>query len=764
LSRTFERAILARWSFGIQGEIPMKGLLFAAILTIALPTAALAAPQIKQPQCSALETWGARVNGELVNVAPRVQLPKALGDAEVVPLFGVSVLDWTQEDLQAANQVLTKCWNDARAHRDGAAANAFVNGNRALQGWVPRVNGILRKAKADAAPLEQAIAKLPDSPDLDRGLEAVLKLDLARPDFAPFRTLPREIADPVSRLAAQVLPVLANGDREKLFQSLGARHAGMQAAMTSAAAKSIAAAPENADGLIALIAVRRQVSALDDAGARTRLLKSADEKAQKIRGALRQAKPAQWVPPDCVDLYRWSSAPDAGTGVNVGDRGAIQTAFTDQRVIPVFGVSLGTWSDQDFARFKALRTACSAEWEAEAAIPANAGPNAPELVQLGRRGRWIDGADRAVGDARNLLAAYGKGQQALAAAIAKVQALPDDAASLASLRQLMADPSLNALSGADRTAYVNAVNAKAAVIGARVANTALKGLAEIKVSSAADVDKIWVYGVNAIQAIPDARSRETVVNAVTRKLQEAAQQLETQAKASSDAKPATLASVAEANIKLLKLRSVPFGVANTPAFHAYFGALQAGRDALAKSARTKACTEFDASVGAGGDAKQDLWDGREAMPLGEFLCEAAEHGTVNSYSGPGMFSSTSTIKVTPVNSQMFTVSLHKVEVQAGHPMLVGYEVKDAAQAQAKQPAPTGKPGYSLTPNGPITVEGWEMFIPTIIGYGGVEDQTCMKLLRDPAPDKLAPAAKVFYLHCWTYQSVRDHLASQGMAQ
>lgn len=251
---------------------------------------------------------------------------------------------------------------------------------------------------------------------------------------------------------------------------------------------------------------------------------------------------------------------------------------------------------------------------------------------------------------------------------------------------------------------------------------------------------------------------------MTRKLQEAAAQLGAQAKTSSDAKAATLASVAEANIKILKLQSAPFGVANSPAFHAYLLALEAGRDVLAKSARAKACANFDSSIGAGGAAKQGLWDGREAMPLGEFLCEAAEHGTVNSYSGPGIFSSTTTIKVTPTESQMFTILMHKVEVQAGHPMLVGYEIQDAAQAQANGPVPTGKRGYSLIPNGPITVEGWEMFLPNIIGYGGTEDRTCMKLIRDPAPDKLAVAAKLFYLHCWTYPSVLDRLASQGVGR
>jgi hypothetical protein len=184
--------------------------------------------------------------------------------------------------------------------------------------------------------------------------------------------------------------------------------------------------------------------------------------------------------------------------------------------------------------------------------------------------------------------------------------------------------------------------------------------------------------------------------------------------------------------------------------------MQQARDALMASARGPACTEFVASIGAGGDAKQEVWDGRDGMPLGEFLCQIDEHGTINSYAGPGMFSSTSTLKVTPLKSQILTISMHKVEVKQGKSMLVGFEVKDAAQASGQ--APGGPPGiFQITPNGPLTVEGWELFIPNVIGMSGLEAPECIKIIEDAAPDKLAPAAKVFWLHCWTFADVRAHV-------
>jgi len=184
---------------------------------------------------------------------------------------------------------------------------------------------------------------------------------------------------------------------------------------------------------------------------------------------------------------------------------------------------------------------------------------------------------------------------------------------------------------------------------------------------------------------------------------------------------------------------------------------------MVASAHKQACDALASSLGAASDATQDVWEGRDAVTLSEFLCEITEHGTVNSYSGAGMFSSTVTLKATPLKSQMFTVSMHKVEVQQGKQMLVGFEVKDAAQAGNPQ-APVGAPGYSAMPNGPITVDGWEIFLPNIIGMNGAEGQECMKTIDNPNPDQLPPAEKVFWLHCWTYGEVRSHVARAHQPQ
>jgi hypothetical protein len=728
--------------------------LFLAVGIVAAPfCTAVAAPQIKQPDCHALEAWGAKVNNETYNVAPRLTLPKAFDDAEMVPLWGVGVLSWTPEDLQAANQLLTKCYGEAGKRRDGAAAGALANGNRALQGLVPRTNAVLQKAKVDAEPVKKQIDALPNSAELDRALGVLVQANPAAPDGNAYQGLPREVVEPVFHLA-QIVLNLGSSERETIYASFTQRRTQIEAGLSADAEKAIAGAPADAGGIIAIMQARQRALSLSDAALKGKLVQSADQRLKEGRDALRQAKPAVWVPPDCLDLYRWATAPNAGVAVNVGDRGAIQTVFLDERVVPVFGLALGQWSDQDVANFKALRIACQSEAQAQAAVPGNTGPNAPELVQLAGKARWLDNSDRPVADTRTLLAAQHKGQEALSAALEKVKAMPDNSSAVAALGQLAADPSLQALSGADRTALTNAVNAKLQAIGAQAANAATKGLDDIKVASYEDLDKLWAYGAQSVATIPDPRNRQVFIDRFTHSLQEAAAGL---GKGQADAKPASLASVAQVNLKLLQMNTAPLGVKQTPAFQAYVRAVEASRDQMARSARAQACTDLAGSVGAGSDAAQPLWNGREAITLGEFLCEAGEHGTVNSYAGPGMFSKTLTVKVTPLRTQILTISLHNVEVQAGKPMLVGFEIKDAAQAGGQAVA-AGQPGYSPTPNGPITVEGWEIFIPNVVGMSGLEDEACMKMINDPAPDKFAPAGKVFYLNCWKVDSVRGHVA------
>ncbi|HEX3995907.1 MAG TPA: hypothetical protein VHX39_32460, partial [Acetobacteraceae bacterium] len=121
----------------------------AAILAFA-PGVATAAPQIKVPACDTITVWAAKVNTNSYNVAPRITLPKAFQDAEVVPIFGLPVMAWSQDDIQAASQAMVACYQDAGKRHNQASAGALANANRALLGLLPRTNAALQKAGNDS--------------------------------------------------------------------------------------------------------------------------------------------------------------------------------------------------------------------------------------------------------------------------------------------------------------------------------------------------------------------------------------------------------------------------------------------------------------------------------------------------------------------------------------------------------------------------------------------------------------------------------------
>ncbi len=163
---------------------------------------------------------------------------------------------------------------------------------------------------------------------------------------------------------------------------------------------------------------------------------AADGRLKQIGDTLRQAKPAVWVPPSCLELYRWAGGDQANAGVAIGGR-VVMMAFLDARAVPVFGISSADWTDQDIALFKTLRGMCQSAWQAAAASP---GGNTTELVRLAGRGRWIDTADTQITDARTVMGLYHHARDQLAASVEKARALPDSAASMPALVQLAQDP------------------------------------------------------------------------------------------------------------------------------------------------------------------------------------------------------------------------------------------------------------------------------------------------------------------------------------
>ncbi|MBI3710512.1 MAG: hypothetical protein HY246_22945 [Proteobacteria bacterium] len=701
-----------------------RALLVAAILILQAGTA-LAAPQIKLPECDVVNAWAGQVNpADTYSIAPQLNMPRAFDDSRLVPVFGVPALSWTVEDVQAASQAMVKCYQEAGKRRDAIVANALAAANRTLGGTLPRFNAALQKSKADADAAKKEIDALPNSAELDRALEALLKSNPAAPDGNAYRGLPRELVEPVWRLARAV-PMLANNEREPIYKALGERRATIQAGLSDEAGKAIAAAPADASGVLGVMEARQRLAAIGDAATKSRMEQSADQRLKQIRDALRQAKPAAWVPPDCVDLYRWSGATNATAGVGLAGR-SLMTAFLDERAVPLFGLSIADWSDQDMTKFKSLRVLCQGQAQALAAMPGGANS---ELVQLANRGRWVDGADQQIADAKLTVTAYRQAQQAVAVATAKVEALPNTAASLVPLSQLANDPAQAQVSQEDRVKFANVINAKRAAIGAQATEAAVKGLADVKVASLADLGKLWTYAVQAGGTIPDQRGQQTFFGAFSKAMDEAAGKMLPEFQSKLAALPASIEGIGQANMAVAKLTGVA-DIGRLPAFTAYREAAKTRTDAIVKTVRTEACDGLLSSLSVGSDAKLEVWDGYKARSLGDFLCGLAENAnTVNAYSGAGMFSSTTTLKLTPHMESLQTVSLHKAEVQAGKPMLIGFQIKDANQERK------------------LSVEEWEQIARvSVVGHMSDLSYFC-KRLENTVPDKLPAADRILWLRC-----------------
>src|SRR5579863_554942 len=275
----------------------MRGLLVAAAALLALSANdAIAAPQVRPADCPTINAWAARVNpSDTYPVAPHFAFPKAFQDANLAPVFGVPVLDWTQEDLQAASGALVKCYQDAGARHDNAAVTALANANRVL-GSLAQPNAFMARARNDSNVAKQQIDALPDSSDLSNALAILLHANPGAPDPNAYRAIPHPVIDSVWRLA-QAVTNLADVDRAPLYQALSDRSVRIQASLSADADRAIAAATPDAAGIIAAMQAGQKAALIGDPNARAQLLKRADDKAQQTRDGLRQAKPAVWVPP-----------------------------------------------------------------------------------------------------------------------------------------------------------------------------------------------------------------------------------------------------------------------------------------------------------------------------------------------------------------------------------------------------------------------------------------------------------------------------------
>ena len=164
----------------------------------------------------------------------------------------------------------------------------------------------------------------------------------------------------------------------------------------------------------------------------------------------------------------------------------------------------------------------------------------PELVRLAARGRWIDGADPQIAEARAAIGLYRHARDQLSASLAKARALPDVAASMPVLMQLAQDPAQTQVTPEDRARFVQALTEKRDAIGAQATQAAIKGLADVKVEQVGDLKNLFPDAGQVLQGIPDPRGQQAVRDAVTRRIADDSARLLPALKAKLAASPASL--------------------------------------------------------------------------------------------------------------------------------------------------------------------------------------------------------------------------------
>jgi hypothetical protein len=698
----------------------------------ALPAAAAAA-SMKPPSCEALDAWAGTIDWhDTYEVAPRVALPKALAEPQFSAIFGLPALSWTPADIQAAKQAADDCYREARKRRDRAAQKRLGAAGSTIARGLPKVLGSLEKAKESAVAAKQAIDALPDSAALDQGLEVLLAADPAAPDTNPLSHLPPEVGKAVFALA-RTLPALAEDERAPIFKALTERRAAIGAGLTRGAEKAIAAAPDDSAGILALLTQRQDLAELPDADARTRLEQQIDRRVRQIRDGLRQAKPPVWVPPACVDLYRWAGQPGANQGVKLGRTVTVWRMLSDEHAMPVFGISLADWTDDDLAQFGKLQDYCRAEVRALSRQKPKGTLTADEtaLVEAAAHTGWIDDRERGslFSSTRTALRGYREAVATLQAAEAKIAALPDANESIALLEAMRDQPALGKVGEKEFNRFQETFNAKLRAIGAHAAEAAIKGLAEVKVAQLGDLAKLRDYANQVGPSIPVPSGQNQFRAAYERAVAEAAKKLLPRFQAKLDAMPEGPEGIKQVRTSVAHLTGLDDRGGRLAGLQPLRAAMEKRTDAIIHAMRQKACDGLLSELGAESDAEQPLWDGRQGIALGAWICGLAAQGaTVSGYSGAGMFSSTSTLEVTMPRGTLETYSLHEAEVKPGKKMLVGFAMKDANQETK------------------LSVDQWAGFAGgaeagVIMDTGG-----CRRFAETP-PDEVAAIDKPYWLQC-----------------
>lgn len=721
-----------------------KSSVLLSLVALFLP--AVSAAEFTLPDCDALRDWAASADaGDPQRFAPRLEISPALAEEQLVPVFGLGASDWSGENVMAARKVAHQCYQQARRGGDKEGARTFRAGRDLIARELRRINQRVGRARATVAKQRAAMEALPDSPELAEGIRLLVRApSYADTDHRALNRLPREVGRPLASLY-QDLRWYPDSEREVLYAELAERAAQIQADMLDAAAAAIAAAAEDAAGLLEVRRTRLEVEQRlgDSPGPRARrVLDAGSERATAIQKALAQQDGA-WRPPGCKELYRWGGASGAADFRGQG-RHAHKAAFGDDRLEPLFGLPLTDWDDRHLVLYSELAEVCEARWRA--LLPAGQsvrriGPDAPELVRLAADGAWVTHqatVTRELPEARDALREYAVLQERLAQLRAELATLPRDQDGLDRLEAMAREPALRELGHTQRRAFQEELHRARARVGAGMGQSIIADLGEIEVAEPAHLRTLWRYREQAGLQRLDPSTRALVEARFDQVLR----------KGLADARPAYDAALAALPIsdsgaeEALAAASALTGLPeSTPALAAYREAGRKRAVSIRSELEQRRCLAVQERVDIDGDAAaQALWTGREGSTLGDFVCalERAGH-TVNTYEGPGLFSNTHTLQLTDRDQTLQTLYLHAAEVSAGEEMLVGYKFKDANRSRE------------------LSMADWRSHVDALNGSGASVE--CARLMNTPA-NQLSVDDRMKIIGCVMQQGVEQIRAQE----
>lgn len=687
---------------------------------LALPLAAVAG--LTTPDCDVIKAWAEPADRkDVLPYTPRLKIPRALTDAQLVPVFGQPVGEWSAKDISSINRTITGCDRAARRARDREASTAFRRARTLIASDLRRAARSVDRARKIVEALRKTIAALPDSTTLYRGLSLLVDAgSYAAIDHRALHSLDRTISQPLGRLYA-TLRDYPDAQRQALFHNLAARRDDIRKTALEQAAARIAEAPADAGGL--LLVRRTAFEAQRDYGgadgkATAPISTAADRRAAEISTALTQEK-GIWRPPSCEALYRWGSAPDALKFKELGQY-SYHLVFSDDRVVALFGRPLGEWTQADLGHYQELATLCDARWRALTSDPSRIGigrlpPDAPALLRLASTGHWLTGRGTAPPELtrdRQALRGYAKVRMRFDALRAELAALPHTKASLGRINAMVHEPVLNQVAREDRIAFQRDLQTARNGITAGMAGEIVARVDAIVVEQPSDLGKLWRLRQEPAIYQLDPASRIAVQRHLMQRLMKETAAQRPAFEAALSRLPVSKEGMQQAMHAPADLTGLP---KNVPFLTPYHKAALKRAQAIAVDMRRQRCEalwqrlEMDED-----DAGKSLWLGSEGGTLGGFVCAVEEAGNeVNDYEGAGLLSGTHTLKLTTGDHSLHTLSLHEAEVAAGKQMLIGYEVADANETRK------------------LSVAEWSRFVAGLTGDTASGGGDCARLLNMP---------------------------------